>query len=249
MAALKGKTLIVSGASRGIGKALAVQLAAEGVNLVLNARSKDSLLESRDACLSRGGTAEAVPGDIAAEGTAASLVEAARDIGGFFGFVHVAGVLHPGPTLWELSPGDFAQIFAASVNGAHQLISHSYPVLLEKKEGMAVFFGSGAAEKVQPGIGAYCAAKAAEEHLARQAAQEAPEISVLIYRPGIVETRMQVQARQAEGGAAESLHRVFRSWKEEGMLIEPDESAAALVKLMQGDLRSTHGKTVDVRDM
>ncbi|MFP4516749.1 MAG: SDR family NAD(P)-dependent oxidoreductase, partial [Desulfovibrionales bacterium] len=96
MTALQGKTLILSGASRGIGKALALQLAAEGVNLVLNARSRDALLESRDACRSQGVFAEAVSGDIAAEQTASSLVEAARDIGGFFGFVHAAGVLHPG---------------------------------------------------------------------------------------------------------------------------------------------------------
>ena len=59
-----------------------------------------------------------------------------------------------------------------------------------------------AAFKVQAGIAAYGAAKAAEEHLARHIAAEAPEITTFIFRPGIVDTRPQVQARESTGGAS-----------------------------------------------
>ena len=143
-----------------------------------------------------------VAGDASKAETVASMLEAARAIGNFQGFIHAAGLLHPGPYIWELSSGDFQAVFAANVMAGHQWIRYCLPDLLSKGEGLAVFFGSGAAEKTQPGIAAYCAAKAAEEHLARRLAAEAPSVTTLIYRPGIVETRMQVQARKSQGGAA-----------------------------------------------
>jgi len=135
----------------------------------------------------------------------------------------------------------------ASVNAAHQLIRHAVPLLLWRGQGLAVFFGSGAADRPQPGIGAYCAAKAAEEHLARQLAAEAPPITTIIWRPGIVETRMQIDARKAEGGGAKQLKEVFRPWKEKGLLMPPEESANGLVEFLLGDPRKHHGKVVDIR--
>ncbi len=90
----------------------------------------------------------------------------------------------------------------------------SLPELLKTRAGLAVFFGSAAAELAVPGIAAYCVAKAAEEHLARQLAAEAPWITTFAYRPGIVDTDMQSEARKAQGGAAESLHREFRGYQE-----------------------------------
>ena len=85
--------------------------------------------------------------------------------------------------------------------------------------------------------------------LARQLAAEAPSVTTLIYRPGIVETRMQVQARESRGGAAEQLQAVFRPWKEQGQLMTPEQSAAGLVRLLATDPRRLHGGTWDVRNL
>ncbi len=250
---LHGKTLLLTGASMGIGRALAVALTGEGVNLVINARSAGLLRETRELCVGPEGPAKAVVevvvGDASKAETVAAMVEAARKIGIFWGFIHAAGILHPGPYLWELSAEDFQAVFQANVMAAHQLIRGCLPTLREQGDGLAVFFGSGAAEKTQPGIAAYCAAKAAEEHLARQLAAEAPEITSLVYRPGIVETRMQAQARESEGGAAEQLQAVFRPWKEQGQLMTPEESAGGLVQLLAANPRRLHGRTWDVRDL
>ena len=250
---LHGKTLLLTGASMGIGRSLAVALAGEGINLVINARSTDLLRETRELCVKPGGgTSTAVVdvvGDASKAETVDAMLKAARKIGNFWGFIHAAGILHPGPYVWELSQKDFLAVFQANVLVAHQLIRGCLPELLEQGDGLAVFFGSGAAEKTQPGIATYCAAKAAEEHLARQLAAEAPEIISLVYRPGIVETRMQVQARESEGGAAQKLQAVFRPWKEQGQLMTPEESAAGLVRLLAANPRRLHGKTWDVRDL
>lgn len=253
MHALHGKTLLLTGASMGIGRALALTLAGEGVNLVINARSGDMLRETRNLCTGRGGepkaVVEIVVGDASEAGTVADMIQAAQKIGNFQGFIHAAGILHPGPYIWELSQDDFLAVFQANVLVAHQLIRGCLPLLLKQASGLAVFFGSGAAEKTQPGIAAYCAAKAAEEHLARQLAAEAPEITALVYRPGIVETRMQTQARESKGGAAAQLQAVFRPWKEQGQLMTPEQSAAGLVGLLAANPRRLHGKTWDVRDL
>ena len=107
-----------------------------------------------------------------------------------------------------------------------------------------MFFGSYAAEGNLPGIGAYNIAKRALEHLARQLAQEAPQIVSLVFRPGATETRMQEQAREAEGGAAEILHREFRGYLESGILDTPEQAARRLLKYLLNDPRRHHGRIV-----
>jgi NAD(P)-dependent dehydrogenase (short-subunit alcohol dehydrogenase family) len=111
-----------------------------------------------------------------------------------------------------------------------------------------VFFGSGAADMNLEGLGAYCLSKAAEEHLARQLAAEAPEVTCFVYRPGTVETDMQKDAREAKGSGAKVLHRVFGKMKEQGTLLTPETAARALVHIIQGDLRRFHGKTATYKD-
>lgn len=247
MITLKNQTLVITGASEGIGRALALALARRGTNLVLNARRERPLNAARNACRAEGVAAESVAGDASAPENVRRMVETACDMGNFFGFIHVAGVLKPGPAVWEMATSDFHEVMDASVTASHLLICHAVPHLRDKGRGLAVFFGSGAAEKTQPGIGTYCAAKAAEEHLARQLAVEAPEILTLIWRPGIVEGQMQEQARNAEGECAEPLRKVFRPWKEQDMLITPEESADGLLEFLEYRPENYHGRVADIR--
>ncbi len=248
MSALKGKTLIVTGSSRGIGRDLALQLAKSGVDLVLNARDAALLDEVASDCRKLGRKAIALSGSAADTSTAFKLVNAALDLGDFHGFIQVAGVLHPGPFLWELSEESYHEIIAASVTASYQMIRYAVPVLLSRGRGLAVFFGSGAAEKSVPGIAAYCLAKAAEEHMVRQLAAEAPQITAFIYRPGVVETRMQQQARTSIGGAAQELRQRFRGYKERGELLSPEAASKALVKILKSDPHRFHGRVATWTD-
>jgi NAD(P)-dependent dehydrogenase (short-subunit alcohol dehydrogenase family) len=245
---LKGKTLILTGASRGIGRALALQLAEAGINLVLNARDAALLNDVASDCRNLGMRPIALSGSAADSTTASKLVNAALDLGHFHGFIQVAGVLHPGPFLWELSEAWFHEVFAASVTASYQMVRCAVPELLKCGGGLAVFFGSGAAEKSIPGIAAYCSAKAAEEHLVRQLAAEAPQITTFIYRPGVVETRMQQQARTSTGGASPELRHTFWGFKERGELLLPEESAKALVTILASNPRRFHGGMATWRD-
>lgn len=249
MSSLANETFIVTGASHGIGRALALELAGRGCGLVLNARTPGPLEEAAAACAAAGGRDVAcVPGSAGKDQVARMLVETALANAGedFAGVVHAAAVLRPGPLFWELPAEGLAEVFEASVTAVHRLARHAFPVLLRRGHGLFVLFGSGAAEISQPGIAAYCAAKAAEEHLARQLAHEAPAVTTFTFRPGIVDTRMQAQAREAEGGAARRLHAVFRPWKEHGELISPSAAARALAHILETDPRRFHGRVANL---
>jgi NAD(P)-dependent dehydrogenase (short-subunit alcohol dehydrogenase family) len=248
MTTLAHKTLIITGASGGIGKPLALGLARMGVNLILNARHSTPLAELASRCQSFGIRVRPIPGDVAKADVASKLVAAAVAMGHFYGFLHVAGVLDPGPFLWELPEEQFREVFDASVGAGFQLARFAVPELMKEGDGVMVFFGSGAAEKLLPGIAAYCGAKAAEEHLARLLAAECSELTTFVYRPGTVETRMQQQARGAKGGAANLLHQMFQGFKERGELLSPEESAEALINILTSSPRRFHGKTATWRD-
>ncbi|MER3494614.1 MAG: dehydrogenase [Mastigocladus sp. ERB_26_2] len=239
---LTNKTLIVTGASRGLGRALALELARVGVNLVLSARTPEPLQETQAHVSRLGVKAEVVVGDAAVAQTVQEMVMTAQSLGNFYGFIHNAGVLNPGPLLWELSENQWFEVIDSHLNAGYQLIRQSVPQLLQAGSGIAVFVGSGAASSNLAGIGAYAVAKAALEHLARQLATEAPQITSFVYRPGVVETHMQQQARTAVGGGSQVLHRVFRGYQQQGILRTPQEAAAALVRILTDNPRSFHGK-------
>ena len=162
---LGGKTLIVTGASRGIGRALASELAQNRVNLVMNARNEALLEEVATAARGKGVHALTVVGDAALASNAREMVKAAVGIGEFVGFIHNAGTLHPGRLFDQLPEAMFEDVWRSDVLAAYQIARFSYPELRQRKGGLVVFFGSGAAEMNVEGIGAYCLSKAAEEHL------------------------------------------------------------------------------------
>ena len=228
----------------GIGHALSIGLAKLGINLILNARSGKLLEKMASQCSDMGIKAIPVPGDISKTEIVTNCLNKAEQIGSLSGFIHVAGILNPGPYVWELEEDKFTRIFDVTVKASYLLIRHIVPQLLSAGKGIVVFVGSGAAEITQPGIAAYCAAKAAQEHLARQLAAETDKVISFIYRPGVVDTRMQEQAREAVGGAAKNLHHVFRPWKKNNQLLTPEQSANALIKILQSNIKAKHGKIV-----
>lgn len=246
---LKGQTLIITGASRGIGEALALELAKTGANLVIGARNQKALEFVRDSVRDLGVRCESVAGSAANSTVAEALVGAALQIGNFAGFIHNAGVLNAGPLAYELIEPQYDEIVESNVKGGYQLARFAYPHLIRQPGSVAVFLGSGVAEHNIPGMGIYAIAKAAEEHLARQLAVEAPEVTCFTYRPGIVETDMQKQLREAEGGGSETLRPLFKGYKSQGRVLTPEQSAKTLIRILEGSPRKFHGKIATQSDL
>ncbi len=245
---LTGKTFILTGASGGIGRALALALAAEGVGLVLNARNPGPLEKIVEECRQKGAGVDFLAGSAASGAVAEELVSKAIAMGNFRGFIHIAGVLHPGPVVWELTDRKFNEIIEASVTASFRMARAAFPHLIEAGEGIAVFLGSGAAERVVPGMGAYCAAKAAEEHLARHFAAESPEVTTFVFRPGVVKTPMVQSAIQASGSAAKGLREQFKTYERNDEILHPKIPARALVSILKNNPRRFHGKIATWRD-
>lgn len=151
MTSLRNKTLVLTGASRGIGKALAVELSKAGVSLALGARTEEKLLATRDLCRAHGTKAEALPGDVSSSNVAQELVQTAHEMGEFYGFIHAAGILAPGPSIWELNKSQFRDVMDASVTASHQLIRHATPLLLDNGGGLAVFSDQALPNAPNPG--------------------------------------------------------------------------------------------------
>ncbi|WP_299430097.1 SDR family oxidoreductase [uncultured Meiothermus sp.] len=244
---LNQQTLILTGASRGIGEAVALELSKAGASLVLNARNPEALEHVVEDCRALGAQVRAVVGDASQDQTVQFMVKAAKVLGNFGGFIHNAAVLHSGPLVTELSETHFDELVAVNLKASYLLARYAYPNLLRSGGGLAVFLGSGATELNFPGSGVYGATKAAEEYLAKQLALEHPSITCFVYRPGHVDTAMQAHHRSAEGSGGPALRERFGGSQKRGELHSPQEVAQALVRLLVEKPQQYHGTIVQYR--
>ncbi|MGC9195659.1 MAG: SDR family NAD(P)-dependent oxidoreductase, partial [Syntrophobacteraceae bacterium] len=129
MNSIFAKSFILTGAAGGIGRALSLALAAEGCGLVLNGRRTEPLDEIKRECEKTGARVEVVAGSSAMPEVCDALVKNALELGNFYGFIHAAGVLHPGPVLHELPTEAFREIFESSVAGSFQMARAAFPRL------------------------------------------------------------------------------------------------------------------------
>ena len=198
---LAGRVALVTGASRGIGRAVAVALAAEGAHVILVARTVGGLEETDDLVRAAGGVATLVPHDLAVH---APLDELGGRIAERFGRLDVLvgnaavlGVLGP---VHHMDPEVFERVMAVNVTANWRLIRSFDPLLRASDAGRAIFVTSGAARGATPYWGAYAASKAALEMLALTYAGEVRRTSIRVnlVDPGVVRTRMRAEAFPGE---------------------------------------------------
>jgi NAD(P)-dependent dehydrogenase (short-subunit alcohol dehydrogenase family) len=187
---------VVTGASMGLGRALATGLAGAGWRLVLDARGRDALEEVRAAI---GDAAVAVPGDVTDPAHRTALVAAADRLGGADLLVNNAGILGPSPLpeLAEYPLSALREVYEVNVVAPLALIQSALPGLRERG-GAVVTITSDAAVEPYPGWGGYGSAKAAVEQLSRVLAAEQPSVPVWVVDPGDLRTRMHQEAFPGE---------------------------------------------------
>ncbi|PPD43272.1 MAG: oxidoreductase [Methylocystis sp.] len=192
---------LVTGASRGIGRAIALELARDGAHVVALARTQGALEELDDEIRSLGGEATLVPCDLADFDALDRLGAALFERWGKLDvFVGNAGVLGPLSPLAHVDVKDWNRVMAVNVTANWRLI-RSLDLLLRKSgSGRVAFITSSAAYKATPYWGAYAASKAALEALARTYAAETKGdgVTVMIANPGRMRTRMRAQAMPGE---------------------------------------------------
>lgn len=140
---LEGKVAIVTGSSRGIGRAIALRLAREGANIVLTARDKIALAEAAEAIEAASGTATTFAADLRASETAAALVASALDSYGAIDIVvNNAGATRRGDFL-DLTEADWADGFALKFFGAVRLVRTAWPHLKARRGAVLNIAGVG----------------------------------------------------------------------------------------------------------
>lgn len=190
MLGLAGKTALVTGASRGIGRAIAVALARDGVSVAIGYRSDADAAEQVAAeARALGVAACTIPGDIAAAGEVRGIYDAAdAALGGIDILVNNAGVMAMG-AFRAVSEADYDRIFAMT-KGVYLMLGEAAARL--RDHGRIISLSTGLTRNWAPGAAAYAGSKAAIEQFTRSLSKElGPRgITVNAVLPGVVETDM-----------------------------------------------------------
>ena len=198
---LAGRVALVTGASRGIGAAVARRFAAEGAQLVLLARTQGGLEEIDDEIRAAGGSATLVPLDLRAFDRIDELAAALyQRFGRLDVLVANAGVLGALTPTGHLDPKVWQEVMDTNLTANWRLIRVLDPLLRLSPAGRAIFVTCAAARQAAAFWGAYAASKAALETLVRNYAEEVERtaLKVNLIDPGAVRTRLRLQAFPAE---------------------------------------------------
>ena len=198
---LANRIAVVTGASRGLGRATALALAKEGAHIVALARTQGGLVELDDEIRSLGGEATLVPVDMtdypALDRLGAAIFERWKKLDILVGNAGVLGKLTPLPhvdqKLWD-------EVMAVNVTANYRLIRSLDPLLRASDAGRAVFITSGLAQKCWPYWGPYSISKAALEAMVKTYAGEiaTTPLRVNCFSPGPTRTKMRATAMPGE---------------------------------------------------
>lgn len=192
--------VLITGGSRGLGAALARELAARGARLALVARGEEQLQEVVESIRGRGGEAHAIVADVGDKEQVYEIAGiASRLLGAVDVVVHDASTLGPVPlrTLMDMECEDLADVLEVNLVGPFRLTKALLrPLLLRGGEGLVLHLSSDAAVSAYPGWGPYGASKAALDHLQRvwAAELEGTGVRFLGVDPGDMDTAMHAAA-------------------------------------------------------
>ncbi|XP_031478550.1 NADPH-dependent pterin aldehyde reductase [Nymphaea colorata] len=193
-AATKRKLVFVTGIGRGLGRALAVELAKRGHNVAGCSKTEEhvnslsSLLSSIDPELSHSLFTADVRSDSAIAEVAKSVLEkrGCPDI-----IVNNAGAINKNNKIWDVPLEEFDNVIDTNIKGTANVMRHFLPAMIQRKHGVIVNFSSGWGRSAAAQVAPYCASKWAIEGLSRSVAKEVPPgIAIVALSPGVINTEL-----------------------------------------------------------
>ena len=187
---MQDKVAIVTGGARGIGRAVAIQLAKGGAKVIINYRSSEA--EAVQLAAELGGTA--VQADVSTEGGATALVEAANAFGSIDVLVNNAGITADSLSM-RMSDDQWDDVLRVNAGGTFRMIRAVLPIMARQRSGSIVNLSSVTAIRGNVGQANYSASKAAIHGMTRSIAKEMARRNVRVnaVAPGFVETDMTAQ--------------------------------------------------------
>jgi NAD(P)-dependent dehydrogenase (short-subunit alcohol dehydrogenase family) len=228
---IQGQGALVTGASRGLGRALAEQLAARGARVALVAREAGPLHDVVAGIRARGGEAHAIAGDVAAKAAIHAIAGQAQGLVGEISIaIHNASTLGPTPLrlLLDTECEDLAAVFETNLVGPFRLTKVLAGAMAIRGAGILVHISSDAAIEAYPRWGAYSASKAAQDQLSKILATEldGTGVRVLAVDPGEMDTVMHAAAIPDADRSA---------------LPRPGDVAARIVQMIEDEARAPSG--------
>ena len=240
---------IITGASRGIGAAVAQRLATTGTAVTITARSMAGLRAVADSITASGGSVLPVAADAGVpEDCQRVVAETEARWGGVDALVNNAGTVEPVGSIAQADVAAWRRALTVNLFGPFTMTRYALKAL-RRSGGRVVNISSGAAERAIWGASAYCTAKAGLNHFTRVLAAEEPAIVAVALRPGMVDTQMQAVIRQQGPPAMPSAEVAFyRDAHRNGQLLAPEVPAAAIAWLARFAPPSMTGSFLDYDD-
>jgi len=236
MEKLKGQTAIVTGASRGIGKAIAVMFASEGANVVVTARTEYAIDDLAGRIVQSGGSALAVTADLSIDSDLQRIAdETLANYGRIDILVNNAGIIHPRINLVDFDFELWRNVVAVNLEAVALLTALCLPSMMQRNYGKVINISSIGGRKGSKGRSAYRATKAALISLTESVAAETKPygIDVNCICPGGVDTEGYREAFRMRGKI------------DDPSLMAPEEIAKLAVYLASDDSSSVTGAAID----
>lgn len=183
------KLAVISGCSRGLGRAMALEFSSRGWRVAGGARTVDALDE-----LKRGINTDSIflPLDVTDPESVESFAQQVEDkFGSPDLLVSNAGLINQNAPLTQVSPNEFASVLAVNLGGIHNMIRSFVPMMEKAGHGVIANFSSYWGQSTAPEVGPYCATKWGVEGLTRSLAQELPSgLAAIAFNPGVINTDM-----------------------------------------------------------
>ncbi|WP_413220517.1 SDR family oxidoreductase [Tritonibacter mobilis] len=234
------KTIVISGASRGIGASAAREFASQGANVVLLARSTEALETLADEI---GEKALALACDVADYAAVeAAFQRACTHFGSLDVLICNAGMIEPIARLEHAEPADWAQLINVNITGVFNMMRAGLPHLKAAGGGAVLTIGSGASQRPLEGWSAYCTSKAGAAMLTQTLHLEEGEngIRVMGLSPGTVATQMQREIKVSGINPVSQL-----AWEDH---IPAEWPARTLLWMLSADADEFIGTEVSLRD-
>ncbi|MEM7262063.1 MAG: SDR family oxidoreductase [Planctomycetota bacterium] len=183
------RTVVVTGCTKGLGRALVAGLIGEGVRVIGCGRTSEAIgqLEARFPGEHRWDTVDVSDDSAVASWAAASIAShGAPDL-----VINNAAVIHRSAPLWEISAEEFDRLTAININGVQNVVRRFAPAMLSAGRGVFAHLSSGWGRSTSPDVGGYCTSKWAIEGYARSLADDLPAgLGSVAVNPGIIDTEM-----------------------------------------------------------
>lgn len=247
---LSGSTALVTGGSRGLGRAYAVALAQAGASVAVTARTESGLTETVRMIEEAGGKAVGLPADITDWGQVEAMARNAEErLGPVDILVNNAGAPPPQIAPWEGDPNEWWSTISVNLKGPFLCARAVLPGMVERRRGRVINIVAEAGNKPEPFASAYSTSKAAFIHLTECLGQAVEEygVKVLAYHPGLVRTAMVETI--TSGPAGERFREYVSSALEQGRETPIEKSVEWFMLLATGKADALTGRYVVSREI